>query len=198
MNFTNLSIYFLEINNSFREELSSILENKVDVEEVQRAITGCQNDAINRINASKQEVVQIINDFTEAITPDLNKKISEEELEARIADFISKNELDSELDHVNNNLIKDIRNLYSLSEKKTDKEEFMKERDNVGEILQNLENDLGNKINDADARDIINQKCNIDDVNKALTEVHDELDLKANTEDFEGHTKMQTEINQAL
>jgi len=198
VNFTNLSIYFLEINNSFREELSSILENKVDVEEVQRAITGCQNDAINRINASKQEVVQIINDFTEAITPDLNKKISEEELEARIADFISKNELDSELDHVNNNLIKDIRNLYSLSEKKTDKEEFMKERDNVGEILQNLENDLGTKINDADARDIINQKCNIDDVNKALTEVHDELDLKANTEDFEGHTKMQTEINQAL
>jgi len=119
-------------------------------------------------------------------------------LEARIADFISKNELDSELDHVNNNLIKDIRNLYSIAEKKTDKEEFMKERDNVGEILQNLENDLGNKINDADARDIINQKCNIDDVNKALTEVHDELDLKANTEDFEGHTKMQTEINQAL
>ena len=142
----------------FKEENGELLENKVDVDEVQRAITGCQNDSINRIGASKNEILKVVDNLNSSILPILSKKVDQEELEVRISDLICKNELNSELEAVNNHLIKDIRNLYSMVENKTDRDEFIKERDNVGEIVQNIENELGNKINEEDARDIINQK----------------------------------------
>ncbi|CAI2385185.1 unnamed protein product [Moneuplotes crassus] len=182
----------------YKQNTSEVIENKVDVEEVQRAITGCQNDAINRIDSSKEEVLKTIDELNGSLIPNLESKIDSQDLEARIANLVTKNELTSELEESNSHLIKDIRNLYSITEKKTDLADFEHEREKIREILENIENDLGGKMNDIDARDLISQKCSIDDVNKALTEVHNELDTKSNVEELQSHTKMQTEINQAL
>jgi len=57
---------------------------------------------------------------------------------------------------------------------------------------------LAAKFNTEEAKYLIEQKCNIDDVNKALTEVHEELDCKASAEEHENQLKAQSDINQAL
>lgn len=181
-----------------RDQTEIILKDKVDVDEVQRAITGCQNDTINRITAVKQEILKLIGELNASIAPALDQKVDHEELTNRLSDLITKDELTNELEVVNSHLISDVRNLYSQVERKTDQTEFREEKNKVSQILESLESEVSSKFNEEEARNLIDMKCNIDDVNKALTEVHDELDIKANSQEFENHSKMQTEINQAL
>lgn len=182
----------------YKDQSDIILKDKVDVNEVQRAITGCQNDTINRISAVKQDILKLIGELNASIAPALDQKVDHEELTNRLSELITKDELTNELDAVNSHLITDIRNLYSQVERKADLTQFQDEKEKVSQVLESLEAELSSKFNEEEARNLIDMKCNIDDVNKALTEVHDELDVKANSQEFENHSKMQTEINQAL
>jgi hypothetical protein len=182
----------------YKDHNETLMKDKVDVDEVQRAISGCQNDTINRLSASKQDTLKLISDMNASLYPALDLKLDQKDLVNKLRDFITKDELTNELDAVNTHLISDIRNLYSQVERKADQNEFLDEKDKVSQILESFESGISTKFNEEEARSLIDQKCNIDDVNKALTEVHDELDIKANNQQFESHTKMQTEINQAL
>lgn len=187
----------------YKVVIESELKEKVDVDEVQRAITGCQNDTINRINAAKKEVVASLEEFSSSITPILEEKLDPEKLENRLSYMISKDEFHSALEEFaqsrdTERISEQITDIYNLIDQKTEHREFLKEKEKMNLILDSLENDLASKINADEVKDMINQKCNIDDVNKALTVVHDELDTKANSEDYESHVKTQTEINQAL
>lgn len=91
-----------------------------------------------------------------------------------------------------------IQELYGLVDQKTEYSEFCSEKEKMSLVIESLENDLATKFNTEEARYLIDQKCNIDDVNKALTEVHNELDTKTNAEDYELQLKSQSDINQAL
>lgn len=117
--------------------------------------------------------------------------------------MVSKDELNSEVENLaqsneTEQMMEQIQEIYTLLEQKTNHREFITEKEKINLILESVESDLSSKLNADEAREIISQKCNIDDVNKALTVVHDELDTKANMEEYESHIKTQTEINQAL
>ena len=187
----------------YKEDIAEVIREKVDVEEVQNAITGCQTDTVNRITALKQDLLKNINELSISFKQILEDKVDLDKLENRLTYMVSKEEFNSELENFSHNrdterIADQIGDLYRLVDQKTDHKEFLNEKEKVNLIIESLENDLATKVNAEEARNLIDQKCNIDDVNKALTEVHNELDTKASLEDYEAHVSTQSEINQAL
>lgn len=187
----------------YKEDIAEVIKEKVDVEEVQSAITGCQADTVNRITVLKQDLLKNINELSISFKQILEEKVDVDKLENRLTYLVSREEFNSELENFSQNrdterIADQIGDLYRIVDQKTDHKEFLNEKEKMNLIIESLENDLTAKVNAEEARNLIDQKCNIDDVNKALTEVHSELDTKASLEDYETHVNTQTEINQAL
>lgn len=82
----------------YKERLEANLKDKVDVDEVQRAITACQNDTINRITAAKKEITDNLEELSNFATSTLSQKVSHSDLENRLNKFVDKNEFSDELD----------------------------------------------------------------------------------------------------
>ena len=179
--------------------MHQIVKEKVDVDEVQRAITGCQNDAINRINAAKQEAEKLVTDLSTSLQPILAQKLNSEDLPSKLSTYAPTSTLSQAMSTLTTTLtaqteplISDIRNLYSQLDQKLSLEDFDQQKEDLHNQFSQIQTDLDGKLNQEEIGKII------DNVNKALTDVHDELDSKANFEQLEKHTNMQTEINQQL
>ena len=183
------SIEFEKFKNQNTEEV----RDKVNVDEVQRAITGCQNDAINRITACKETILQTINDIDISLKSQIEKKADQTDLETKFEYGLdnSKN-LESTVMKQLDMISEQVKDLYKATDEKIHQNEYLAERDKMNLVIESIENELADKMNTAEVKQMFDQKCNIDDVNKALTEVYSELDNKAN------NNIAQDEINKVL
>ena len=187
----------------YKIKLDETIKDKVGVDEVQRAITACQNDSINRITAWRKSIAESWDTLAENINQIMEQKADLLEVDKKLSFFITKEAhnilMRTKVDlHEIESLSDQIKELFELVDQKLGHNEFLNERDKINLVIESIEKDIAGKINILDAKEIFDQKWNIDDVNKALTEVHNELDIKANQEEIETHIKAQTEINQAL
>lgn len=65
-------------------------------------------------------------------------------------------------------------------ESKIDERDWWSSSEQIAKKLSGIQEDLSMKPNIKDVCILFDQKANIDDVNKALEEIHSELDQKAN------------------
>mmetsp|Transcript_24921 Transcript_24921/g.28611 ORF Transcript_24921/g.28611 Transcript_24921/m.28611 type:complete len:662 (+) Transcript_24921:102-2087(+) len=187
----------------YQAQLSEEIKEKVDVDEVQKAITGCQNDAINRITACRKAIAESCDSLNNTFTHLLDQKADALDVDKKLSIMVTKDTLGSILKTKPDvselqSLSEQVKDLFDIVDLKVNQNEFYNEKEKMNLVIESIENDLAAKMNIADSRELLDQKCNIDDVNKALTEVHSELDVKASSDDFESHVKTQVEINQAL
>ena len=77
-------------------------------------------------------------------------------------------------------------------------EKFESFIESISSNIQEIKNDLVLKGNIDEIMSYLKNKANIDDVNKALVEIHDELDSKSSLEDFNHAMNNQNSINTYL
>ena len=113
----------------FKTLTTQELKEKVDVGEVQRAITGCQNDTINRIIAAKKEMNETVDELSKFVTSSLSQKVGLQDLDSRLTYYVGKEQFEREMDNSSSRkdtqeIADQIRELYSLVDQKADYREF--------------------------------------------------------------------------
>ena len=82
--------------------------------------------------------------------------------------------------------------------KKVDLHDYKKQIAQIEEKVRDVEEETNLKSSIKDVCVLLDQKSNIEDVNKALTEIHDELDTKASEESYQLSVREQNQINEIL
>jgi len=89
---------------------------------------------------------------------------------------------------------------YALTtlDEKSNQRDFDHQVSNLRKHVDELQKDILLKANIKDVCTLLDTKSNIDDVNKALVEIHKELDLKSNQEEIHSVVNDQALINESL
>lgn len=184
----------------YREKIRFELDPKVNLSEVQEALDACQKDIQNRVVDIKAEIREYVKEVEEVLdSKKADQKYIDEALESKAnADEIEDSLLNkSSLEDMEaaRETLKQVQNILST---KLDQKVHRQSEQTALETLSNMKTDLERKANIKDVCLILDQKPNIDDVNKALTEIHTELDTKASEDQFQLQVKEQNSINDLL
>ena len=100
----------------------------------------------------------------------LNRKVDREQLEAAMGSKAGATEMERARGNIDQ--------LKKMLETKVDRREHSQNNEQTLKKFSQINQDLNLKSNIKDVCLLLDQKSNIDDVNKALTQIHDELDTK--------------------
>ena len=215
------------INNDINK-IYNLLENKINKNEIELYLKLKEknvNSNSNSIIVPNQKYItsQEIENFYNSICNDIHQKFVD--IESYTRNFLKK--LDSDISNIletkssneDMNIIKnDINQLKYLLDQKVDLnnmnniEEILnninmnyinkKEYNNFVQICQNdieeMKNDIILKSNIEETMTYLKNKADINDVNNALNQIHDELDIKLSFQDFNHAMDNQYKINSAL
>ena len=141
--------------------------------------------------------------FYEDLIKNINKKMDKEEaksiLEQKVDQNIFQKMINSKSSSIDTDNIKlSISKLTNEIQNKLDNDKFDSIIESVSSNIQEIKNDLVLKGNIDEIMSYLKNKANIDDVNKALVEIHSELDSKSSLEDFNHAMNNQNSINKYL
>ena len=141
--------------------------------------------------------------FYEDLIKNINKKMDKDEakslLEQKVDQNIFQKMINSKSSSIDTDNIKlSISKLTNEIQNKLDSDKFDSIIESVSSNIQEIKNDLVLKGNIDEIMSYLKNKANIDDVNKALVEIHSELDSKSSLEDFNHAMNNQNNINKYL
>lgn len=184
----------------YREKIRFELDPKVNLSEVQEALDACQKDIQNRVVDIKAEIREYIKEVEDTLNEKkadskqileaLDKKADAEEMEDCMLGKSSVEDMDAIREQ-----LKQVQNI--LTTKLDQKVHRQSERTTLSTFSE-MKEDLEKKATIKDVCLILDQKPNIEDVNKALTEIHKELDTKTNEDSYQLQLTEQNSINDLL
>jgi len=141
--------------------------------------------------------------FYEDLLKNVNKKMDSEEAKSILAQKVDQNTfqkmINSKSSSVDTDNIKlTLSKITNEIQNKLDIEKFDSFIESISSNIQEIKNDLVLKGNIDEIMSYLKNKANIDDVNKALVEIHTELDSKSSLEDFNHAMNNQNSINKYL
>lgn len=194
--------------NNISMTFSNELKNKIDTQNFSDVILKLNDDlstkvSIQLLNEAMKNLTNDINDKVFAalneIKLDLSKKISSNEISALLADKAEKKTLDckvnmSDFDKLKNQIDTLIKELNS----KVSNDKFDLANKNMMSSIEDISTSLTLKANIREILTLLKNKAEVDDVNNALTEIHNELDTKNTIDSFSTAMDNQAIINDAL
>ena len=188
--------YFL----NFKNEISQ----KIDITKMNEILTQITNDMNQKVSSQEIEelnnniIVEInkrLDDFENNFLVELNNKLSKNEINNLLNDKISKRDISlNDLSSFKTSLEK-LNNEIKL---KTDNQKFESIIKSFNKCFDNVKSEMDTKANSKEILNIIKNKVEIEDINKALLEIHTELEKKNSTEDFTNAMDNQAIINDTL
>ena len=186
-----------------KSKLISLLEPKVDLSEVQSALTDCQGDLAKRLGEFKDEVRGQFRNQEDDLYIQLEKKASVNHVNNLLSQKADKIALTEAISLKPN--IGELEALKLQSEKlsreveeKVDLHDLDTHINYTKGAVEDINKELLMKSSVKDVCALLDMKANIDDVNKALSEIHKDLDGKAHGEELTGALNDQALINEAL
>lgn len=175
-----------------KSKTQTILDSKADFEEVKTAISQANNDIADRLGEfratlrSLAETKSDITDVNQALNVKADAIAVSGEL-ARKADLDDYKMVVSKLE----GMAKEVENRVHV-------DGFNENKINTKSILDDVGRDMSSKANIKDVCTLLDLKANIEDVNKALKDVHGDLDSKPDKKIMEQQNKEQALINETL
>ena len=141
--------------------------------------------------------------FYEDLIKNVNKKMDLEEAKLMLNQKVDNNTFQKMINSKSSSIETDnikitLTNLTEEIKNKISIEKFDSFIESISSNIQEIKNDLVLKGNIDEIMSYLKNKANIDDVNKALLEIHSELDSKSSLEDFNHAMNNQNSINTYL
>ena len=194
--------------NNISMTFSNELKNKIDTQNFSDVIVKINEDLSSKVSIPILDQVSksIENDINDKVFAalneiklDLSKKISLNEISALLTDKAEKKALDckvnmSDFDKLKNQIDTLIKELNS----KVSNDKFELSNKNIISSIEDISTSLTLKANIREILTLLKNKAEVDDVNNALNEIHNELDTKNTIDSFSTAMDNQAIINDAL
>ncbi|MDR3548156.1 MAG: hypothetical protein P4M11_07835 [Candidatus Pacebacteria bacterium] len=189
----------LEVKNS----LASTFEQKVDLDEVQKAISEVKTDTAKRLVELSEEYAHKMQSLEEATysrlerkanAADVNSVLDRKAERATLLSALEQKAGAAELESIKGKLAA----ISGELSRKADGKELDTHTVFVRENLEAVQKELSLKANIKDVCALVDVKANVDDVNRSLDAVNKELGRKSNGEDLTTALSSQALINEAL
>ncbi|EAR84714.1 hypothetical protein TTHERM_00637160 (macronuclear) [Tetrahymena thermophila SB210] len=187
----------------FKSKVMGILEDKVDLSEVQQALNVCQADISARFVEYKEEMKLKLKNVEGDILNAVSKKANLQDIQDILNSKVDASMVQQIISKRANS--KEVEALRVIVDKiSVDIEEKLTVNDFENHVLQTknaldaIQKDMILKANIKDVCALLDTKANIDDMNKALTEIYKDLDSKSSQEDLNIIINDQAIINESL
>jgi len=187
----------------FKNKLLLLIENKVDLVEVQTALNSAQDDISKRLGEYRNDIrlsmQQLDSDFKEILDKKASINEVNDALNTKADAIVVNHELKKKLSLEELEEVKIlIERLARDLDNRIFKSEFESNNTIIKLSLEDMNKELVLKSNIKDVCTLLDMKSNIDDVNKALSEIHKELDAKHSNEELKQWQQDQSLINETL
>ena len=189
--------------NQVQVNLSKWVKEKANQSELEKAVCALQKDYTKNNQELGSDFKTKLYKLESEILNKTDQKVSYSELHSYLsekADITQINRLLSSKasqDEVNE-VKKAQEKLFGELKVRAGKEELEKHIDSTKNALEEVGKDILLKASIKDVCSLMDQKANVEDVNNALSDVHKELDFKADSTEFEDFQNEQRLINEAL
>ena len=193
---TTYDKYFL----NFKNELSQ----KIDISKMNEILTQITNDMNQKVSSQEIEelnsniIIEInkrLDDFENNFLVELNNKLSKNEINNLLNDKISKRDISlNDISTIKTSLEK----LNTELKLKTDNQKFESIIKSFNKCFDNVKTEMDTKANTNDIISQLKTKVDLEEINKALLEIHNELDKKNSIENFTNAMNNQSIINETL
>jgi len=189
--------------NEARSKLLAQLDGKVDLLEVQDALNTCQADLSSRFIEYKEEIKNLIRNHDSDIYGLLSKKANISDINSILANKADSNTVNAVLaQKVDGQEVEELKRKIDVVMKSNNEKATFREIEvqslHQKKQLEDLQRDMVLKANIKDVCTLLDTKSNIDDVNKALLEIHKELDSKIIRDELATIVNDQALINESL
>lgn len=196
-NFKSHIINELELrpDKSQYEKLLNVINAKANYTDLENICTKIMNQSkeMNAFLEPKLKELEI------RLSKELLKKVSLAEINCILNEKASKSQLDQKIDKDEFNKLTTLYgNLTEIVCNKIDYKNFESAMKNNNIFLNEMQTELSSKANIKEMMTLLKTKAEVDDVNKALIEIHEELDSKSNADQFNTAMDNQAIINDAL
>ncbi|KAL4493978.1 hypothetical protein ABPG72_021995 [Tetrahymena utriculariae] len=187
----------------FRVKVLNSLEEKTDLMEVQNALNACQSDISQRFLELKDEIKNYIGENEANLLQILDKKANFVDVQQALSQKADNtNVLNLLATKVSSQEIEDMRKMvekvFRECEDKVNLKDFDHFANQANLAIEELQRDMLLKSNIKDVCTLLDAKSNIDDVNRALSDIHRELEKKSYQEDLNNIVSDQAIINEQL
>ncbi len=188
---------------NLRAKIFSEIEKKTEMKDLENLFKNIQKELSDQAEDTRQTVNQTLKVFEGDMTRVLDKKANLFEITTLINSKADAGSINlsignkvniSEFEVLRNNFDKISRELLN----KLDFGKFENYMNEVRSSIEDMQRDLLMKSNIKEILSLMKNKADIDDVNKALTQIHEELDTKCNLDCFNSAMDNQAIINDAL
>lgn len=163
---------------NIKQTLLLSLDSKVDVKEVQNALNECQQDLAEQLTAYKTKTTESLKNMEVNLNRVIDRKVDHKDLKQVIdskadrVELVEKYAQKAEHDEVRDQFVELVRSVQTkLAKDHFDQYEKGMEQ-NINEIMKQL----GKKSSIKDVCALLDMKSNTEEVNKALDEIHSEMD----------------------
>ena len=203
-------------NNNFLQEerIKNLIENnnilnqkfreKLDISKFEEFLNGLKEDLDNKVN------LLVMKKANDDIINEVNNKIRElyNDINTEIENKLSKNEIEKLNDNLNNNILDDkismkdfkdyINNITLELKQKIDISKFNSIISAFNSNFENIHKDMNSKADIKNILDLLKNKIDNDNFNKAIKNLQKEIGTKVNTNDFSNAMDNQAIINDTL
>ena len=197
-----------EAVNNFSISFSNDLKTKVDLQNLNDVLMKLNEEISSKAPLSLMEQISqnITKDVSEKMFEAINenkieisKKISSNELSVLLADKAEKKMLESKVSFSEFEKLKSQFDIITHQiNNKISNERFEQSTKALSSSIDEINTTLSLKANIREILSLLKNKAEVDDVNKALTEIHNELDTKNSIDSFSAAMDNQSIINDAL
>lgn len=163
---------------SVKQALTSMLDTKVDVKEVQSALNDCQADLAEQLSQFKQKIGDKLREQEIGLNRLIDRKVDHKDLQGVVDDKMDRQEAMNLF--APNNELHTLKmqsdDVVRLVEEKLESEKFTKFESSIEERVADINKQLSRKSNIKDVCALLDMKANTAEVNKALDEIHEEMD----------------------
>jgi len=186
-----------------RGKLLGLIEEKVDLKELESVIEKRDDQLIKTVEELKESFGGWVKDIEEELQNRLAKKVNISEIPELMQEKMDAshgikimNSKASQEDMVR--VKQDLAEMRQIVSKKAEQEDLEVHISSTKSALQDVGKDMMLKASIKDVCNLLDSKAALNDVNSALTEIHNELDLKVSLEDYENHVTEQGMIIETL
>ncbi len=205
--FISINKEISDLNSSHDKYFTNLrneISQKIDISKMNEILTQITNDMNQKI--SNQEIDEInnnlildinkrIEELENNINNELNLKMTKNDINLLLQDKINQIEISLNEISLFKNLIETMNNELK---NKIDSQKFENVIKSFNKCFDNVKSEMDTKANTDDIIKQIKLKVDVEEVNKALIEIHNELDKKNSIEDFTNAMDNQSIINETL
>lgn len=187
---------------SMVSDLNKIIKMKVDIDEVQASLNACQADNVGKLIDLREELVASLKNNQSSFIEQLNKKPNAVDVKKQLATKVDNDSIEQILENYLRSL-----ELEGLGEKVKTLElqtQAIAHRDNetavhiLKEDVEEIRRSLVMKANLQEVSAILDQKCNLTDLNNRLKMIKNALLEKCSLKELDLVTKEQAMVNEFL